>query len=152
MSDSHRSRKITPLTGQHRQRAQRQPVRHHTLSLCKRPVVGGQATSRPTRAREGAAGIASPGPASSSGAPGSSSPANIWPRRSTALRGQRLERAVRDCSRTLPVLAYLLGMPARKRPTADNTVTARRILLDGLTRDADLFDLAGELAPLHPRN
>ncbi len=52
----------------------------------------------------------------------------------------------------VPVLAYLLGMPARKRPTADNTVTARRILLDGLTRDADIFDLAGELAPLHPRN
>jgi hypothetical protein len=53
---------------------------------------------------------------------------------------------------TVPVLAYLLGMPARKRPTAEDTVTARRILLDGLTRDADIFDLAGELAPLHPRN
>jgi hypothetical protein len=52
----------------------------------------------------------------------------------------------------VPVLAYLLGMPARKRPTAEDTVTARRILLDGLTRDADIFDLAGELAPLHPRN
>jgi hypothetical protein len=33
-----------------------------------------------------------------------------------------------------------------------NTVTARRILLDGLARDADIFDLASELAPLHPRN
>jgi hypothetical protein len=52
----------------------------------------------------------------------------------------------------VPVLAYLLGMPARKRPTPEDTVTVRRILLDGLTRDADIFDLAGELAPLHPRN
>jgi hypothetical protein len=43
-------------------------------------------------------------------------------------------------------------MPARKRPTAEDTVTARRILLDGLIRDASIFDLAGELAPLHPRN
>jgi hypothetical protein len=43
-------------------------------------------------------------------------------------------------------------MPARKRPTSEDTVTVRRILLDGLTRDADIFDLAGELAPLHPRN
>lgn len=52
----------------------------------------------------------------------------------------------------MPVLAYLLGMPARQRPTAEDAVTARRILLDGLTRGADIFDLAGELAPLHPRN
>ena len=52
----------------------------------------------------------------------------------------------------MPVLAYLLGMPARKRPTTEDTVTARRILLDGLAGDADIFDLAGELAPLHPRN
>jgi hypothetical protein len=43
-------------------------------------------------------------------------------------------------------------MPARKRPTAEDTDTARRILLDGLARDADIFDLAGEFAPLHPRN
>jgi hypothetical protein len=43
-------------------------------------------------------------------------------------------------------------MPAPKRPTPDDTVTARRILLDGVTRDADIFDLAGELAPLHPRH
>jgi hypothetical protein len=52
----------------------------------------------------------------------------------------------------VPVLAYLLGMPARKRPTPEDTVTARQILLDGLTRNTDIFDLAGELAPLHPRN
>jgi hypothetical protein len=52
----------------------------------------------------------------------------------------------------VPVLAYLLGMPARKRPTPEGTVTARRILLDGLTHDAGIFDLADQLAPLHPRN
>jgi hypothetical protein len=43
-------------------------------------------------------------------------------------------------------------MPARKRPTAQEAVTARRVLLDGLSRDADIGELAGELAPLHPRN
>jgi hypothetical protein len=52
----------------------------------------------------------------------------------------------------VPVLTYLLGMPARKRPTPEDTVTARRILLDGLARDVSIFDLAGELAPLHPRD
>ena len=31
-------------------------------------------------------------------------------------------------------------------------MTARRVLLDGLARDADIFELAGELAPLHPRD
>jgi hypothetical protein len=43
-------------------------------------------------------------------------------------------------------------MPARKRPTPEDTVTARRVLLDGLARDADIFELASELAPLHPRD
>ncbi|MGO9668411.1 MAG: hypothetical protein ACLPS1_07505 [Streptosporangiaceae bacterium] len=43
-------------------------------------------------------------------------------------------------------------MPARKRPAPDDAVTARRILLDGLARDTGIFDLAGELAPLHPRD
>jgi hypothetical protein len=43
-------------------------------------------------------------------------------------------------------------MPARRRPTAEDTVTARRVLLDGLARDADIFELASELEPLHPRN
>ena len=43
-------------------------------------------------------------------------------------------------------------MPARKRPTPGDTVTARRVLLDGLARDADIFDLLSELAPLHPRD
>ena len=31
-------------------------------------------------------------------------------------------------------------------------MTARRILLDGLARDADIFELVSELAPLHPRD
>ncbi len=43
-------------------------------------------------------------------------------------------------------------MPARKRPTPQDAATARRILLDGLARDSEVFELAGELAPLHPRN
>ena len=43
-------------------------------------------------------------------------------------------------------------MPARKRPTPEDAATARRVLLDGLARDADIFDLQNELAPLHPRN
>jgi hypothetical protein len=43
-------------------------------------------------------------------------------------------------------------MPARKRPTSEDTVTARRVLLDGLARDAAISELVSELAPLHPRN
>jgi hypothetical protein len=43
-------------------------------------------------------------------------------------------------------------MPARKRPIPEDTVTARRVLLDGLARDADIFELVGALAPLHPRD
>jgi hypothetical protein len=43
-------------------------------------------------------------------------------------------------------------MPARKRPAPGDTVTARRVLLDGLARDADIFELVSELAPLHPRD
>jgi hypothetical protein len=42
-------------------------------------------------------------------------------------------------------------MPA-KRPTPEDTLTARRVLLDGLARDADIFQLVSDLAPLHPRN
>jgi len=41
---------------------------------------------------------------------------------------------------------------ARTRPTTEDAATARRILLDGLTRDAQAFELLGELEPLHPRN
>ncbi len=43
-------------------------------------------------------------------------------------------------------------MPARKRPAPEDTVTARLALLDGLARDADIFELVSELAHLHPRN
>lgn len=43
-------------------------------------------------------------------------------------------------------------MPARNHPTSEDAVTARRVLLDGLARDADIGDLEGELAALHPRN
>jgi hypothetical protein len=50
------------------------------------------------------------------------------------------------------VLPYRRDMPARKRPAPEDTVTARRVLLDGLARDADIFELVSELAPLHPRD
>jgi hypothetical protein len=50
------------------------------------------------------------------------------------------------------VLPYRRDMPARKRPTPEDTVTARRVLVDRLARDADLFELVSELAPLHPRD
>jgi hypothetical protein len=50
------------------------------------------------------------------------------------------------------VLPYRGDMPARKRPTPEDTMTARRVLLDGLARDADIFEVVSELAPLHPRN
>ena len=39
-----------------------------------------------------------------------------------------------------------------KQPTAQDAATARRILLDGMARDTGVFELAGELAPLHPRH
>jgi len=41
---------------------------------------------------------------------------------------------------------------ARKRPTSQDAATARRIVLEGLARDAQVFELLGELEPLHPRN
>jgi hypothetical protein len=50
------------------------------------------------------------------------------------------------------VLPYRGDMPARKRPTAEDTATARRVLLDGLARDADILELVREVAPLHPRD
>ena len=43
-------------------------------------------------------------------------------------------------------------MPAKKRPTPQDAATARRILLEGMARDTDISELAGELAPLHPRD
>src|SRR5215831_19775451 len=50
------------------------------------------------------------------------------------------------------VLPYRRDMPARKRPTPEDTVTARQILLDGLACDVDIFELESELVPLHPRD
>jgi hypothetical protein len=52
----------------------------------------------------------------------------------------------------LAVLVYRRDMPGRKRPTPDDAMTARRMLLDGLASDADLFEVLSGLAPLHPRN
>jgi hypothetical protein len=52
----------------------------------------------------------------------------------------------------LTVVVYRRDMPGRKRPTAEDAMTARRALLDGLARDADIAELLSELAPLHPRN
>jgi hypothetical protein len=49
-------------------------------------------------------------------------------------------------------MAYGLGMPPRKLPTPQDAAAARRIVLDGLARDTDLFELVTEVAPLHPRN
>ena len=43
-------------------------------------------------------------------------------------------------------------MPARNRPTPQDAATTRRILLDGLASGSEVPELAGELAPLHPRN
>ena len=43
-------------------------------------------------------------------------------------------------------------MPARKRPAPEDAGTARRVLLDGLTRGADVLELVSEVAPLHPRD
>ena len=41
---------------------------------------------------------------------------------------------------------------ARNRSAPEDAATARRILLDGLARDARVSELLGELEPLHPRN
>jgi len=38
------------------------------------------------------------------------------------------------------------------RPTPEDAAAARRILLDGLGRDVDIFEMLPELAPLHPRD
>jgi hypothetical protein len=57
-----------------------------------------------------------------------------------------------QASRRSAVLPYRRGMAAKKRPTPEDTEAARKILLGGLARDAEIFDLMGELAPLHPRN
>jgi hypothetical protein len=73
--------------------------------------------------------------------------------RAAALRctGRRRASAGKAARRSV-ILPYRRAMPARKRPTPGDTVTARRVLLDGLARDADIFELVSELAPLHPRD
>jgi hypothetical protein len=43
-------------------------------------------------------------------------------------------------------------VPGKKRPTDEDAATARRALLDGLARDADIFEVLSGLASLHPRN
>jgi hypothetical protein len=43
-------------------------------------------------------------------------------------------------------------MPARKRPTPEDAVTARQALLDGLARDDEISELVSELALLHLRD
>jgi hypothetical protein len=43
-------------------------------------------------------------------------------------------------------------MPGRKRPTSEDAVAARRAQLDGLARDADIFEVLNGLSSLHPRN
>jgi hypothetical protein len=50
------------------------------------------------------------------------------------------------------VLPCRRNMPARKRLVPEDAAAARRVLLDGLARDADIFELVSELAPLHPRD
>src|SRR5207344_459823 len=73
--------------------------------------------------------------------------------RAAALRctGRRRASAGKAARRSV-VLPYRRGMPARKRPAPGDTVTARRVLLDGLARDADISGLVSELALLHPRD
>src|SRR5215468_3616876 len=67
--------------------------------------------------------------------------------RTTKLQGSR-PRLAGD-RRVLP---YGLDMPASKRPAPQDAATARQILIAGLARDADIFGIESELAPLHPRN
>jgi hypothetical protein len=52
-----------------------------------------------------------------------------------------------EAARRPPGLPYRRDMPAKKRPGSAGAVTARRLLLDRLARDADIFQLASELAP-----
>jgi len=52
----------------------------------------------------------------------------------------------------MAVQVYRRAMPGRKQPTPEDATTARRALLDGLARDADIFEVLSGLEPLHPRN
>jgi hypothetical protein len=44
------------------------------------------------------------------------------------------------------------GYACQEAADPEDTGTARQTLLDGLARDADIFELVTELAPLHPRD
>jgi hypothetical protein len=52
----------------------------------------------------------------------------------------------------LTVLVYRRDTAGRKRPTAEDAMTARRMLLGGLARGTGIFELPDGLAALHPRN
>jgi hypothetical protein len=67
------------------------------------------------------------------------------------LTGPAASSAAEDHRRRAARLPYRLDM-ARTRPTPEDAATARRLLLDGLARDAQIVKLLGELEPLHPRN
>src|SRR6185437_5733225 len=73
-------------------------------------------------------------------------------RQRRSVTGGRRRASAGKAARRSVVLPYRRAMPARKRPTPEDTVTARRVLLDGLAREADIFELVSELAPLHPRD
>ena len=60
--------------------------------------------------------------------------------------------AIAKAAHRLPVLVYRRHMPGKKRPSPEDAATARRALLGGLARDADIFEVLSKLAPLHPRN
>jgi hypothetical protein len=52
----------------------------------------------------------------------------------------------------IEVLLYGLDMPVKKRPTPQDAVMARQILLDGLARENGIGELITELASLHSRH
>jgi hypothetical protein len=60
--------------------------------------------------------------------------------------------AVAEPEPAIDILLYGLGMPAKKRPTPQDAITARQFLLDGLARDEGTGELIAGLAPLHPRH
>ena len=72
-------------------------------------------------------------------------------RHCAALSGDGHASAVKAARRPV-VLPYRRCMPAGKRPTLEDTVTARRTLLDGLAHDINIVELVSELVPLHPRD
>ena len=63
------------------------------------------------------------------------------------LHGQRRKGRPR-----LAALVCRRDMLGRKRPTAEDAAAARRMLLDGLAGDTDIFEVPRGLASLHPRN